>query len=83
MNYCGLDNRGVLLPSPKIHAGDLAKDLLLYSLTVISLCLFVWAFCGIVFEVLDYVFHNKDSIDRDYMSWLIAQVIVQCLFLFG
>lgn len=80
--FVGVDAHGVPIPAPRMQAHQIARDIFVYSLILITLGLNAFALGGLLFNLIEhyvpdamtgrYYFHHRDR----GISWAIAQLFI-------
>lgn len=78
--YVGVDDKGVPIPAPRLQSHQIARDLFLYILTLVTLGMTTCAVGVVLFQLIGMMW--PDTVGYDYnrasggTSWAIAQVII-------
>lgn len=80
--FVGVDAHGVPIPAPRMQAHQIARDIFVYSLILITLGLNAFALGGLLFNLIERLVpdivmqsYHWQSRDRS-ISWAIAQLII-------
>lgn len=78
--FVGVDAHGVPIPAPRMQAHQIARDIFLYTLILITLGLNAFALGGLLFNLIEHyvpdtAFNRHYGFDRN-ISWAIAQLLV-------
>ena len=82
--FVGVDGHGVPIPAPRMQAHQIARDLCVYSLILITLSLNSFALGALLFEFIDrYVKDVADATSYgDWGGWQVSWAIAQLLVAF-
>ncbi len=78
--FVGVDAQGVPIPAPRMQAHQIARDLFIYLLILVTLGMSACALGGLMFELIDR--HIPDAgntmayYGRSGINWAIAQLVV-------
>jgi hypothetical protein len=77
-HYRSVDDNGLAIPAPRLQAHHLAQDLFIYSLTVITLFLAMFAFGNLLFQAIDKFFDQEKYRwwSPDNVNWMTAQLVI-------
>jgi hypothetical protein len=80
--FVGVDAHGVPIPAPRMQAHQIARDIFVYSLILITLGLNAFALGGLLFNLIEHYVPDAmtnryyfNSMDRG-ISWAIAQLFI-------
>lgn len=82
--FAGTDAHGIPIPAPRMQAHQIARDIFIYSLILVTLSLNACALGGLLFNLIDQFLpdpafnhlHYWHRSQTDSMSWAIAQLVV-------
>lgn len=74
--FCGVDTHGIPIPAPRLQAHHLARDIFIYLLIFVALCLSALAVGLLGFEWVDRLLLNQPSSPNHLFRWLTAQLLV-------
>ncbi len=76
--FAGVDEQGVPIPAPRMQAHQIARDIFVYFLILVTLSMAVSAVLGLFFDMINYWL--PDPVDSRYyhhdISWAIAMLLV-------
>lgn len=76
--FAGVDAHGVPIPAPRMQAHQIARDIFVYFLILVTLSMNVSAVLGLLFDLINYWL--PDAADTSYyrpdLSWAIAMLLV-------
>jgi uncharacterized protein YacL len=78
--FSGVDPFGVPIPAPRMQAHQIARDLFIYLLILVTLGMNAFALGGLLFDLINH--HIPDAAANEYhyrnssVSWAIAQLVV-------
>lgn len=78
--FVGVDDYGVPIPAPRMQAHQIARDLFIYLLVLVTLSMNALALGGLLFDLINHYLPDAAGGYNDYwgrnINWAIAQLIV-------
>lgn len=79
--FVGVDAQGVPIPAPRMQAHQIARDLFIYMLILVTLSMNACALGGLLFELINRYIPEAGRLSHYYgygggINWAIAQLIV-------